>query len=219
MISSLHSLQIYYLIDQIFSAAIFLRKNFYDLWGDLFTTLQSQSVTRILDQVFESRFFHKLEQQEDDIRIYLWKGGLDAFKDSNFLGLGMGQFRSNVLYFKKYMSNLLPYYVRSRISDGQGGLGLHSLYVELLVEGGVISLTLIIIYFYLVFKWCLSRLRYQVNFETHAFLFVTFVIVIFSSFVSRGMLSGLFWFAVMICSRTYQENQSSPVKTLQVAVE
>ncbi len=196
----------------LFGFLVFLSYN-------LFTTHQAQTTNKILDKVFESRFFFKLEQEEDDIRIYLWKGGLEAFIDSNFIGLGMGQFRSNIHYFKKYMSDLLPYYVNKRINKGLTGLGLHSLYIELLVEGGVISLALLIIYFYLVFKLCLSRLKLHLNYNTHVFLFVTFVIVVLSSFVSRGMLSGLFWFAVLICSRTYQDHQSSQVKTLQVAAK
>ena len=173
---------------------------------NLFTTLNTQTATNILNKVFESRFFYKLEQEEDDIRLYLWRGGLEAFKDSNFIGLGMGQFRSNTMYFKKYMSSLLPYYVRERIKESKAGLGLHSLYIELLVEGGIISLALLIIYFYLVFKFCLYRLKFSFNFDTHVFLFVTYIIVLLSSFVSRGMLGGLFWFAILICSRNYQES-------------
>lgn len=159
-----------------------------------------ESVTRKLGT---NRFFIKIAENEEDIRVFLWKGGVDAFVDSNFMGIGLAQFSSNMDNFKKYMSPYLPQYVRKREIQHEGGLGLHNMYMDILVEGGVISLALLLIYFYRIIVLRVKSLR-QANYKDVDSLLLSIVIILLlTSFTGDGLLSGAFWFSIFITSKTY----------------
>jgi O-antigen ligase len=168
-----------------------------------YTTWNETSVDRFSSRISSSRFFYKMKSEEDDMRYYLWKGGYDAFLDSGFLGIGIGQFSSNIYYFGKYMSPYLPHYVQKRVSAGKGGLGLHNMYMDVLVEGGIISLVLMLVYFYKVIALRLRELKLVVARSVNAYLLVVAILILLTSLTGYGLLSGAFWFAIYICSQSY----------------
>lgn len=74
------------------------------------------------------------EQFGVDPRVALWQGGLAAWRDSGYIGVGMSQYRSlNPLYFREYATVF-------KHADKE--LSLHSDWVTMLVEQGPLGLLL-----------------------------------------------------------------------------
>ena len=169
----------------------------------IYSTANENSVKNVSGRISSSRFFHKITESEDDIRVFLWKGGIDAFVDSNFMGIGVAQFSSNMSYFKKYMRSYLSEFVRKREIQKRAGLGLHNMYMDVLVEGGVVSLVLLLIYFYKVIRGRILSFRVAKDKDINSFLLSITIVMLLTSLTGYGLLSGAFWFVIFIVSKSY----------------
>lgn len=87
--------------------------------------------------LFSDRFRYRYEMEHiitGSGRIDLWRAGLLAAWDSAFMGLGLGQYIENHYYYINQLSGS----VYSTVLNYE--LGLHSEFINLFVEGGVILL-------------------------------------------------------------------------------
>lgn len=145
---------------------------------------------------------NRLEKSTDDIRLVLWKAGINAITDSYFMGIGMGQFRSNMEKFAEYTQLENNELVLKRLGEGKAGLGLHNLFMEVAVECGVIGLILILLFFYRLLKVNWRRLQF---FKDYTPYFALVIGILFFSFTGRNLLTGFFWFSIYLCSLPYTQ--------------
>ena len=120
-------------------------------WGKLLALISVLTIPLVLDMnPIRDRFLNeensigvnrimKLREEADkEIRWSLWRGGWDAALEHYFIGIGIQQFNEE---FDDYMSEYRGWW-----SKREKGLGLHSLYLTILVEYGFIAFLLLLAY-------------------------------------------------------------------------
>ena len=116
-------------------------------------------------------------------RSEIWKGGWNAFADSYYLGVGMGQFL-----------HLSGEYADVDINQRKG-LTLHSDYVSLLCENGPLAVTLFVIALFSIRLQLLqSFLKTTVTFQKKTrFVFAAFLVLLIFSVTNITTQGLLFW--------------------------
>ncbi len=136
---------------------------------------------------------------DEDVRVMIWHGGLNAATDTYFTGLGRAQFLS-YYNFRKYL-----WTVNRELATRGQGLGLHNDYINILVEYG--SGAFIIYLFY----WLklLSRLRVRIRTlsgRVGAIVrskYLMLISLLLFSFFSVTSLNPLYWIILFIVSTDF----------------
>lgn len=128
---------------------------------------------------------------KDDARTTLWLKALEAFKNSNFIGLGIEQFK-NPKNYSKFVGQ-----TDNVSAANQVGLVVHNDYLTVLVEYGLPALICFVGFYYRVF----IRLNkaYKNNKELYVFRICFWNVVVFSFFDSTFQ-SHSFWFLLIVLS-------------------
>lgn len=125
-----------------------------------------------------------LEGKEDS-RISLWKYGFEAFKESNYIGLGIEQFKNPVNYtkFVKVSENA--------VVINQKGLVVHNTFLTVLYEYGIISFLLLIGFFISLYNRLVSACK--IIDHPVVYKLIYFNVIWFSFFLS-SFQSHTMWF-------------------------
>ena len=132
------------------------------------------------------------KKSSEDVRIPIWKGVIKASQESNFTGLGIGQFKHRFHEFYYEENNDL---IKRMVKRGYF-LSPHSDYLALLVVYGIIGLLSYLIFLILTSKHILERLR-KVNSngeKTHLqYCFLIFISLILFGITAENFNHPLYW--------------------------
>lgn len=180
----------------------------------LYTPVRNFANVTVLNAVMDNSAVNRLEGASDDIRIYLWRSGWEAIKDTWGTGLGIAQYRT-LKNYKKYMSQIDPDLYYGRVALASQGINLHSFYVQIAVDWGLIPLALILFYYFNVLR---IRINYYFSAVDRGWAMVLmFMSISLFTFcvTSYPMLDGGFWLILFIVS----SRPPIPEKTVAVAPE
>lgn len=143
----------------------------------------------------------KVEKTTGDVRFDVWSGAMDASAKSNFLGLGIGQFKARFHEFFHDENNEL---IQRMLSRGYY-LAPHSDYVALLVTYGVPGLLAYLLFIFLVarkllFKFWVSQKPDEKSYFKQIFLF--FLAVCLFGLGADNFLSPVYWIVLTLSSKT-----------------
>ncbi|MBK6545950.1 MAG: O-antigen ligase family protein [Saprospiraceae bacterium] len=129
-----------------------------------------------------------LNNSEDPRRV-LWTQGLEAFKDTYFIGLGIEQFK-NPENYRKYVHKS-----ENVSAANQDGLVLHNDYLTVLFEFGILSFIMFIGFYYGLY----NRLKIQIQINPKLFVFlVCFINMVLFSMFDSSFQSHSMWFVYII---------------------
>lgn len=166
----------------------------------MFSPVREFIANNIYATLTENSAVGRLKNTSDDIRLYLWRAGWNSVEDNFGTGLGIGQFRS-ISNYKKYMLPVGPdFYYGREVRDTNGGIGLHSLYIQILVDYGVVPLLALLFFFYKVLIMRIVDLFTSNEKATSYMSFVIMVAVLLTSITGQGLMGGVFWVVMLIIS-------------------
>lgn len=142
----------------------------------------------------------------EDNRIPVWKGVLRASEATNYMGLGLGQFKTRFREFYYEENNLL---IR-RMIERNFFLTSHSDYLELLVVYGIPGLICYLIFLILSGRDLWYRLRSTSNPEHkiyYQFGLIVFVGLLLFGITSENFGSALFWILLGISTKIEFANE------------
>ena len=143
----------------------------------------------------------KSNSEEADVRFPVWSGVLRASQQTNFLGLGVGQFKGRFQEFYKEENHIL---IR-RILERNYYLSPHSDYFAILVVYGVAGLLFYLIFLFLTGRKILYHINHSITEEQKLFyqysLLIITTLAVFG-LTSESFNSALFWILLSICSTT-----------------
>lgn len=137
---------------------------------------------------------------EDD-RIPIWKGVMKATYETNFVGIGVGQFKAR---FREFYQNENNDFVRRILERGYFA-SPHSDYLAILVIYGLPGLIGYLIFLFLSGTELLRRLRQTIDQENKLFYqlqFLTFLALVLFGFTAESFTSALFWILLGVGTRT-----------------
>ncbi len=149
---------------------------------------------------------------EEDVRIPIWKGALNAGADAYFIGLGIGQFKSKFtkIFHDEHHPTIL------KVVDRGFFLSTHSDYVSLLVVYGIVGLFLYLFYITKIVVYLLKKIKvsktkkvlrfYQLN-------FILLVCIIIFGIGSENFLSPIYWILLAMSTSSLSvifRNQKNP---------
>ena len=155
--------------------------------------------------------FNRLENASEDIRVPLFKAGVNAIKDSYGMGIGVAQMidKQN---FKKYMMPVMPNWAVEIDKRGKG-LGLHNMYLEITVETGFIGLTAFMLFLYFIWRYQMRMFRRSPYRSIHGLIATLFLSVVLMGLTGKGLLGALFWLMYTLASIYYlpdKEEETPP---------
>ena len=148
----------------------------------------------------------KNQYEKEEIRLVLFNAGVDAFVDTNFMGLGISQFQSIDNFFK-YVSPISKEiaYERKRKNSG---LVTHSTYVQLFTEFGILGAVVFAYFLYRVFIRLnhLCGSNFPMMLRSTRFLIVLSLVTYASSHVV--FFNHLFWIFLGLALNPYFETST-----------
>ena len=131
---------------------------------------------------------------EKDIRRLIWSGGWNAAKSSMFTGVGVAQFRYD---FGRHFEGMK--HARHLAIRKFDGLGLHNDYMNLLVEGGVITLLLYISFM----LWnVIDRFKLR-RYKLPSLQLFILVFLLVYGMVAINFITPVFWYFLSFASLKY----------------
>lgn len=128
---------------------------------------------------------------KEDARSALWLKALEAFKYSDFMGLGIEQFK-NPKNYSKFVGQ-----TDNVSAANQVGLVVHNDYLTVLVEYGLPALICFVWFYYMVYFNLSKACKY--NIELYVFKICFWNVVVFSFFASTFQSHSL-WFILITLS-------------------
>ncbi|MCB0619042.1 MAG: O-antigen ligase family protein [Saprospiraceae bacterium] len=168
--------------------------------------------SKLVDLASEASTFNRLQGVETDVRIPLWTAGKNAIIDTWGMGVGMAQIVYNKANFKKYMMPVDPNIANMVDSRGKA-LGLHSMYMEIMVEMGLIAMAIYLLYLFYLLRYQYRMYRLSGRRQEHTLLIILLSTVLLMGFTGKGIMSALFWFMYTIAGIYFIEDEpTSPEK-------
>ena len=161
--------------------------------------------TGFVELTQKSATFNRLTTATEDVRVPLFKAGVNALEDSWFMGIGIAQMIDGKT-FAKYIAPVDPKFLAEVESRGKG-LGLHNLYLEVAVEAGIIGLVTFLFWLFFIFKHQVTMLRYEPRRGEHTLLLILFIAVLITGVTGKGLLGALFWMMYTLSSKYYIETE------------
>jgi O-antigen ligase len=137
---------------------------------------------------------------EEDPRIPAWRGVIRASIQTNFIGLGIGQFKAR--FYEFYHGENTPL-IRRVLSRGYF-LSPHSDYLALLVTYGVIGLVFYLIFLTNSFRRIISQLRRAVDKSQKnyfQFSLITLMSIVLFGIAAENFNSALYWIILSLCTK------------------
>ena len=140
------------------------------------------------------------KKTSDDNRIPLWRGVIKAANTTNYVGLGVGQFKARFYEFYVEENNDL---IR-RITQRNYFLSPHSDYLALLAIYGIVGLVCYLIFIVVTGKALITRFYESVKPDYKRYYLVamlTFFSILLFGITSESFISALFWMMMSISSK------------------
>ncbi len=137
----------------------------------------------------------------DDPRLPLWRGALRAAQASNFLGLGIGQFRER---FREFLETEHHYLIYRAVTFG-GTLSVHSDYLAILTNYGLAGMTSYIIFLWLSLRKVGLQMLNAADTSLsvlNQFKFIVLVCLIVFGITTENFLSPIYWLLLAISTKT-----------------
>ncbi len=170
--------------------------------------LLSSDVQRVLlfgnNLVLVSRVNKKLKEDTEDVRFIIWRGLFRALEDRGYLGMGIGQFKSNFPEYYGEESNKL---ILEIVNRGYY-LSLHNDYLAILADYGLPGLLFYFVFLYIAFKKLALRLLYHgAEGKGQQFLYrytlTMLVCLIIFGLSAENFQHQLYWFLLMVSTKNY----------------
>jgi O-antigen ligase len=126
-------------------------------------------------------------KEERDI---LSAAGIAAFTDSNFMGLGLGQFKF-IGNFYSIVHPISPGIAQERLRKNEG-LVTHNSYIQVLAEAGLIGFLLLLLFYYNKLRQIVRN--YSLNTNVFFFQICTLLVLIVYGYAHVIFLSPVMWF-------------------------
>ena len=147
--------------------------------------------------------FNRLTQATEDVRVPLAKAGFNAIKDTWGMGIGIAQM-IDAQNFNKYIGPVDKAFLS--VVDNRGkGLGLHNMYIEMVVEVGIIGSFIFFLFLVYIFVFQLRRLNYKPRRLEHILLLTMFIAGAITGLSGKGLLGAIFWLIYTLCSYPFKE--------------
>lgn len=154
------------------------------------TVLDENTPLSLINRINEKR-------SEDDPRLAIWKGAYNAAQQSNFLGVGTGQFKGNFgKYYKGENNDLIR-----RIVQRNYFLSPHSDYFSILVVYGAFGLVSYLVFLFLSGRSMLAAYQRATNPEHkqhYKFALLVFSALVMFGFAHESLGSAFFWIVLNI---------------------
>ncbi|MEL6720406.1 MAG: O-antigen ligase family protein, partial [Bacteroidota bacterium] len=137
----------------------------------------------------------------EDPRIYLWKGVIRASEETNYIGLGIGQFEER---FPSIYQDENQYQIREAVQFGYY-LSTHSDYFAILITYGIVGLTLFCLFLFHSFrKIILTLLLYRHHEKRRFFELQLILLVALAVFgiASENLGSALYWIILSFSTKS-----------------
>lgn len=141
------------------------------------------------------------KKTSDDPRIPMWLGIIKASQETNFVGLGMGQFKARFHEFFYDENNSL---IKKMISRGYF-LSPHSDYFALLIIYGIFGLTAYLVFLFLNGIELMNRFNQAENSQIKSFFrysISAFVAIVIFGIAAENFTSALYWLVLSISTKT-----------------
>lgn len=140
----------------------------------------------------------------EDPRFALWRGATRAAIETDFIGLGIGQFTQR---FPEFFQNENNYLIYKFVRFGTG-LSTHNDYFALLSEYGLFGLVAYLVFIVLSLRkiWGLiegAEAHYQLKLA-YQFNFIALVSLVIFGFGAENFLSPMYWFLLAITTKIIQ---------------
>lgn len=165
----------------------------------LYTPIRNFANVTVLNAIMDNSAVNRLDAASDDIRVYLWESGWLAILDTWGTGLGIGQYRT-LKNYKKYMLQVKPDFYYGRAALASQGINLHSLYVQIAVDWGLVPLAMLAFYYVSILR---IRINYYLRSRDKGWPLVLLLIGLgYFTFnlTSFSMLDGGFWVVLFLIS-------------------
>lgn len=163
----------------------------------IFFALASQQIDKQTPLTLLNRL-DKVSSEDD--RLPIWKGVVRAAQETNFIGVGIGQFKGRFSEFYQEENNN---FIR-RIRERGYFASPHSDYLALLVIYGIVGLLSYLIFMFLSGKSILTRLLESTKSKDKLyfqFSLLTLVTLILFGFTAESFTSGLYWLLLATSTR------------------
>ncbi|MEM1217366.1 MAG: O-antigen ligase family protein [Bacteroidota bacterium] len=147
--------------------------------------------------------FNRLTQATEDVRVPLAKAGFNAIKDTWGMGIGIAQM-IDAQNFNKYIGPVDKAFL-SLVDNRGKGLGLHNMYIEMVVEVGFIGSFFFFLFLVYIFVFQLRRLNYKPRRQEHILLLTMFIAGSITGLSGKGLLGAIFWLIYTLCSYPFKE--------------
>lgn len=137
----------------------------------------------------------------EDPRIYIWKGVMRASEETNYLGMGLGQFEAQFSSFYQDENHDL---IR-RIVDFGYHLSAHSDYFSILITYGILGLILFLLFLFYSFKKLIPlALFHRQEDEKSYYQLQLILLVSVATFgiASENFNSGLYWLLLTFSTKS-----------------
>ncbi|MEM8907137.1 MAG: O-antigen ligase family protein, partial [Bacteroidota bacterium] len=173
------------------------------LSGVVLLLLLSSGRSGLLNSAAPLILFERLERIDstEDTRFPLWRGAFKAVLSSNFMGLGIGQFKTR---FREFYLTANEKTIYENVNRG-AHLSPHSDYVAITVTYGLFGLICYFLFLFFSFKSMLQKLRMVGTPKAHLHLqFCLMVLVALAIFgvTSENFTSAIYWTSLAISTKT-----------------
>ena len=137
---------------------------------------------------------------EEDPRFIIWKGIIEASEQTNYTGLGIGQFKSRFHEFFYDENNSL---IRRIVLRGYF-LSAHSDYFAILIIYGAIGLVAYLIFLFLNIKRLFFKLYHTTNRDEQLYfryIFTTLLAIILFGVTAESFNSAFFWIVLSMSTK------------------
>ena len=149
--------------------------------------------------------FNRLERgvNEENIRITLWKGVIEASSQTHFIGLGIGQFKARFAEFFRDSANQDVY---EMVTFGYY-MTAHSDYFTVLIVYGIVGLICYLSYLFVAARKRFYQLQLPASPDLRRFQHLQVLLllsVVVFGFAHESFTSGIYWFTLTFATKNLQ---------------
>jgi O-antigen ligase len=148
-----------------------------------------------------NRLLKLREEANNEVRLSLWRGGWDAAKDHYFIGIGIQQFNAG---FQEYMKDYRGWWTARDY-----GLGLHSLYLTILVEYGFLAFLLLLFYLIGQLRQRVDDLLAELS-AVNILKGIVFLQLMLFAFTTTTLTNPTYWFIFALVTTVTTKSLTKP---------
>lgn len=137
----------------------------------------------------------------EDARLFIWKGVMRASEETNYIGMGLGQFEANFPAFYQDENHDL---IR-RVIQVHYHLSAHSDYFAVLITYGILGLILFLLFLFYSFKKIVRLALFYKRKEEKEYFQLQFILLLsvaIFGITSENFNSGLYWILLTFSTKS-----------------